>query len=99
MGDQEWDIFVCHSSADMNDVARPLANLLTSKGMKVWLDETEILVGDSLQTKIDAGLANLQFGIVILSPSFARVWLSGHSLPSNGDVRSSSCRSASPKRW
>jgi hypothetical protein len=72
---EEWDIFICHSSKDKKEVARPLANLLTSKGMKVWLDESEIFVGDSLRTKIDAGLANSQFGIVILSPSFfARQW-------------------------
>jgi hypothetical protein len=70
MGDEQWDIFICHSSEDKKDVARPLANLLSSKGMKVWLDETEINVGDSLRGKIDAGLSNSQFGIVIISPSF-----------------------------
>jgi hypothetical protein len=70
MSKEEWDIFICHSSDDKNDIARPLANLLASKGMKVWVDEGEIFVGDSLLTKIDAGLAASHFGIVILSPSF-----------------------------
>lgn len=75
MGHEQWDIFICHSSDDKKDVARPLANLLASKGMKVWLDEGEIDVGDSLRVKIDAGLSNSQFGIVILSPSFfSRPW-------------------------
>ena len=36
----------------------------------MWIDESELFVGDSLRAKIDEGLAQSQFGIVILSPSF-----------------------------
>jgi len=70
MGAEEWDIFISHASEDKLEVARPLANILSTKAMKVWLDESELFVGDSLRAKIDEGLARSQFGIVILSPSF-----------------------------
>jgi hypothetical protein len=41
----------------------------------VWLDRQELRIGDSLREKIDEGLANSRFGVVILSPSFlAKGW-------------------------
>lgn len=70
MAAEEWDIFISHASEDKVEVTRPLANILSTKGIKVWLDESELFVGDSLRGKIDEGLACSQFGIVILSPSF-----------------------------
>jgi hypothetical protein len=75
MGAEQWDVFISHASEDKEEIARPLANILSTKGMKVWLDESEILMGDSLRAKIDEGLANSHFGVVILSPSFfAKHW-------------------------
>jgi TIR domain len=65
-----WDVFICHASEDKQVVARPLAERLRSSGVKVWIDETELRIGDSLRKGIDKGLANSRFGIVILSPSF-----------------------------
>src|SRR5437016_10097162 len=70
-----WDAFISHASEDKAKVARPLANLLAAAMLKVWFDEGELLLGDSLRHKIDNGLANSRFGIVILSPSFfAKKW-------------------------
>src|SRR5262249_2616238 len=37
---------------------------------RVWIDEHEISLGDSLTTKINEGLARSRYGIVILSPDF-----------------------------
>lgn len=72
-----WDIFISHASEDKDLVARPLANLLAGTGLKVWLDEGELFVGDSLREKIDAGLSKSKFGIVILSANFfAKDWTS-----------------------
>jgi len=51
-------------------VARPLAQQITQLGVRVWLDENELELGDSLRETIDHGLANSRFGIVILSPAF-----------------------------
>lgn len=70
-----WDVFVCHASEDKAGVARPLANHLAALGVRAWLDESELQVGDSLHCKIDSGLAQSRFGVVILSPHFfAKDW-------------------------
>jgi len=75
MPDFDWEVFISHASEDKDAVARPLANHLSALGVKVWLDESELFLGDSLRTKIDAGLAKSRFGAVILSPSFfAKNW-------------------------
>jgi TIR domain len=42
---------------------------------KVWLDKFEITIGDRLLQKIDEGLHNSQYGVVILSYAFfAKGW-------------------------
>lgn len=70
-----WDVFISHASEDKELVARPLADLLRSSGLTVWLDENELRLGDSLRTKIDQGLAQSRFGVVILSQAFfAKDW-------------------------
>lgn len=66
----DWDLFISHASEDKDDVARPLAQLFTEQGLKVWFDEDTLTVGDSLRRSIDHGLANCHFGVVILSPHF-----------------------------
>jgi TIR domain len=65
-----YDVFVSHASEDKETIARPLAEALAQGGWSVWLDELELTVGDSLSGRIDAGLANARFGVVILSPAF-----------------------------
>ena len=65
-----WDVFISHASEDKEGVARPLATMLSERGCRVWLDETEQKLGDSLRAKIDSGLAQSRYGVVILSRSF-----------------------------
>lgn len=65
-----WDLFISHASEDKDMVAIPLAQVLRRAGLRVWLDRQEIRIGDSLHEKIDEGLANSRYGVVILSPSF-----------------------------
>lgn len=65
-----YDAFICHASEDKDAVVRPLVSQLESRGLQVWLDESELRVGDSLRRSIDQGLARSRFGIVVLSPSF-----------------------------
>src|ERR1039458_3835348 len=70
-----WDVFISHASEDKERVARPLAGLLKAAGLRVWLDENELRLGDSLRRKIDHGLAGSRYGVVVLSPSFfAKEW-------------------------
>ena len=51
-------------------MVRPLAEKLLQLGLRVWYDEFEMKIGDSLRRKIDHGISNSRFGIVVLSPSF-----------------------------
>jgi hypothetical protein len=70
-----YDVFISHASEDKEDVVRPLARALQSAGLKVWYDEFELRIGDSLRRKIDHGLASSRFGLVVLSPAFiAKGW-------------------------
>lgn len=70
--EREYDVFISHASEDKDEVVRPLANALRSEGLSVWYDEFELKIGDSLRRKIDKGLANSRFGIVVLSKDFIR---------------------------
>lgn len=67
---RQYDVFISHASEDKDEVVRPLAVALQSEGLKVWYDEFELKIGDSLRRKIDKGLANSRFGIVVLSKDF-----------------------------
>jgi len=69
------DLFISHASEDKDDFVRPLAEALTGLGLRVWYDEFQLRVGDSLRRSIDRGLANSKYGVVILSSSFfAKNW-------------------------
>ncbi len=70
MKEKKWDVFISHASEDKSTVARPLAEALKRAGVRVWLDEHELKIGDSLSEKIDNELCESQFGVVILSPAF-----------------------------
>jgi TIR domain-containing protein len=54
---------------DLNDVARRLGNFLKSLGCKVWIDEAEILPGDSLIQKISEGIVGSDYLFALLSPN------------------------------
>ena len=69
---EDWDVFLCHASEDKAAVARPLYKYLEAAGVQCWLDEAEIVWGDSIVTRIQEGLARARFVIVVLSPSFLK---------------------------
>jgi hypothetical protein len=69
---RQYDVFISHASDDKDEVVRPLAIALQSKGLKVWYDEFELKIGESLRRNIDKGLSNSRFGIVVLSKNFIR---------------------------
>ena len=68
--EKEFDVFISHASEDKDTVARPLAEALKNNGLSVWYDEFELKIGDSLRRKIDKGIANSNFGIIIISRDF-----------------------------
>lgn len=69
---KRWDVFISYAGEDRDTVARPLAEALKAKGLYVWFDKFELSLGDRLRRKIDEGLANSRFGVVVLSDSFFR---------------------------
>lgn len=60
-------VFLCHSSSDKLFVDR-LASDLEKVNIGVWYDKWEIKVGDSLIEKIQEGLNNNDYLVIILSP-------------------------------
>lgn len=68
-------VFISHASEDKQAVAKPLAEKLREAGYEVWYDEYALTLGDSLRRSIDWGLADADYGIVVLSPAFfAKSW-------------------------
>lgn len=68
-------IFLSHNKAD-KPFARRLAADLEHQGIKYWLDEAEIKVGESLIEKIRDGIDAMEYVAVILSPdSIASPWV------------------------
>jgi hypothetical protein len=58
--------FICHSSKDHAFVNK-LAKRLKKEGVDVWIDDWEIKVGDSIMEKINEGLENSSFFVIVLS--------------------------------
>jgi len=68
-------IFLCHSSKDKFFV-RELAAQLRAAGVRVWLDEAEIKVGDSLTKKIGDAIESMDyFGVVLSRHSVNSEWV------------------------
>jgi type III secretion protein V len=68
-------VFLSHSSAD-KDLARRLARDLQSANVDVWLDQWEIGVGEEFGQRIEQGLEEVDFVIVLLThASVASEWV------------------------
>jgi hypothetical protein len=65
-------VFLSHSHED-NEVVREFATGLRENGLRVWLDEAELKIGDSLVEKIEHGLD---------AADYVAFFLSSHSLKS-----------------
>jgi hypothetical protein len=68
-------IMISYSHANKN-VARRLAADLQEQMHDVWLDEREVLVGDSIHTKVEEGVSGCDYLIALLSPaSLESAWV------------------------
>jgi hypothetical protein len=61
-------VFLSHNHGD-KDFVKKLARDLENHGVRLWLDEAEMKVGDSLMNKIREGIDSVDFFAVILSPN------------------------------
>jgi len=67
---EKWDVFLSYASEDRADVAEPLVTSLSEWGLRVWFDQTQLRLGDSLRRSLDNGLSRCRFGVVVLSEAF-----------------------------
>ena len=69
-----FDVFLSHSSKD-KAVIRALAERLKADGVRVWLDDWEIRIGDNIFSKIEDGLERSRLLVLCMSANaFASDW-------------------------
>ena len=69
-------IFLSHTGADKPFVRQLRADLLNHNVPRVWVDEAEIQLGDSLIAKIDEGLRETRYiGVVLSQKSIDAPWV------------------------
>lgn len=69
------NLFISHSSSNVKDATR-IAEELNRLGHEVWLDEWKIKVGDSIVQKINKGLEECNFIVLLLSEhSISSKWV------------------------
>lgn len=61
-------VFISHNSHDKSFV-RKLSRDLENHGIKCWVDEAEIKIGDSLIQKIREGMDTANYFAIVLSPN------------------------------
>ncbi|MCK4873178.1 MAG: toll/interleukin-1 receptor domain-containing protein [Phycisphaerales bacterium] len=64
-------VFISYSSKDKDFATRLKADLVAG-GHRAWIDSDEIMVGDSIPRKIEKGLADADFVVLVLSPNSVR---------------------------
>jgi hypothetical protein len=71
-------VFISHATEDKERFVVPFAAMLRAEGIDAWLDQWEMLPGDSLVRKIfSEGLSNATAVVVVLSRvSIAKPWVS-----------------------
>lgn len=70
-----YDTFISYFSGD-KDFVRRLEQSLHLHGVKIWRDDKEIEIGDSISGKIEEGLSQSYTFIIILSPeALERPWV------------------------
>ncbi|MEA4898513.1 MAG: TIR domain-containing protein [Christensenellaceae bacterium] len=80
-GGEEFDVFVSHATEDKESFVDEFVRILRDEHhLKVWYDNDVIKWGDSIRAKINEGLRNSKFGVVVLSPDFIRKYWTQYEL-------------------
>jgi hypothetical protein len=66
----EWDAFISYASEDRETVVKPIVRALRRRGLRIWYDQLELSVGDSVVESLDRGLVRSRCGVIVLSPAF-----------------------------
>ncbi|MGC9965029.1 MAG: toll/interleukin-1 receptor domain-containing protein [Syntrophobacteraceae bacterium] len=65
------DIFISYSTAD-KEFVDILVDLLNREGISIWIDEGEILPGDRIREKINQGILDSRYLLIVLSQNSIR---------------------------
>lgn len=65
----ETDVFICHASED-KQIVESIEEKFKVYDISIWVDNNEITWGDSITSKINIGLRNSKYVIVIISNAF-----------------------------
>lgn len=68
--DFEFDVFICHSTADKPLVMQVVSELKL-QGIRYWLDEEQIRYGDSITQRIEAGISRSRYLVPFLSKNLS----------------------------
>lgn len=66
-------VFISHRAADL-DLAKKLSYALKARGHDVWLDDENILAGDSIVGQVEDGLAGSVYVVLCLSSDGTSEW-------------------------
>lgn len=69
---RKWDVFISHSSDDKFDFVNSLVSSLSKFNLRVWYDDDQLLIGDSISKSIDYGLTKSLYGVLVITRSFIR---------------------------
>lgn len=68
MGNRSGKVFVSHASKDKDFVDR-LVSDLAARGVPVWYDKLDVRLGDSIPGKINSGISEAKYFLIVLSPA------------------------------
>jgi hypothetical protein len=68
MENSSGKIFISHASKDKNFVDR-LVSDLAAHGVPVWYDKLDVRLGDSTPGKINSGISEAKYFLIVLSPA------------------------------
>ena len=81
----EFDVFLAHNSLDKNEI-RAISDKLKQQGLKVWLDEDQLLGGDGNLEGIQNGLSNSKCAVFFIGNSGTGRWQGGLELQIIADL-------------
>jgi WD40 repeat protein len=71
--DEPHHVFLCHTNAD-KPLARELGELLRRRGLRVWLDERELVPGREWQEGIERAVSTVRSVAVLYGPDGLGAW-------------------------
>ena len=70
---ESFDVFLSHISADKPG-ARNIARALVAAGLKVWLDEWNIIPGESWQSALEVAITNSKSAVIVIGETGLGPW-------------------------